>query len=194
MRTVRGPALLLAVARRRTVRGLAALLLAIASLSACAGEPLAPLPVQAAPPASAVPAPAASAGVAATIAPSSRAPLRRTTTPAPPPATTRTTATTTPAAPPASSSRPSTCFGAVRYDLNLQDTVLDLLPSMCFRVGGVLRLQGIGPGLVTAAPEGLTSQTYEAGVVDLRFVRPGTVTVTIPQEDGTHAITVVVID
>ena len=71
--------------------------------------------------------------------------------------------------------------------------MLDLVTSMCFRAGGVLRLRGIGPGLVTAAPEGLTASGYEAGVVSLRFLRPGTVTVTVPQDDGPHTITVVVI-
>ena len=51
---------------------------------------------------------------------------------------------------------------------------------------------GIGPGLVTAEPESLVSRYYEAGVEDIRFVRPGTVTVTIPQDTETHTITVVV--
>jgi hypothetical protein len=37
------------------------------------------------------------------------------------------------------------------------------------------------------------SQNYEAGVVDLRFVRPGTVTVSIPQDEQTYTITVVVV-
>jgi len=86
-----------------------------------------------------------------------------------------------------------TCYGAVRHDLDLHNTVLDLVKSMCFHTGGVLRLQGIGPGLVTAAPGSLVSQSYEAGVVDLRFVRPGTVTVSIPQDEQTYTITVVVV-
>jgi hypothetical protein len=86
-----------------------------------------------------------------------------------------------------------TCYGAVRHDLDLHNTVLDLVRSMCFHTGGVLRLQGIGPGLVTAAPSSLVSQSYEAGVVDLRFVRPGTVTVSIPQDEQTYTITVVVV-
>lgn len=185
----------------RRVRRLAAVVAAAlmtAPVTACAGEPLAPLPVQAAPttPATATPA----TGAATPSAAASRPPV--TTTPKPPPSIRRTARATTATtvrpttrattAPP--SSRPSTCFGAVRYDLDLQNTVLDLLPSMCFRAGGVLRLQGIGPGLVTAAPAGLTSQTYAGGVVDLRFLRPGTVTVTVPQDDGPHIITVVVID
>jgi hypothetical protein len=47
---------------------------------------------------------------------------------------------------------------------------------------------------VTATPADLVAQSYEAGVVDLRFLRPGTVTVRIPQEDRTHTIEVVVIE
>ncbi|WCN83650.1 hypothetical protein [Micromonospora sp. LH3U1] len=56
----------------------------------------------------------------------------------------------------------------------------------------MLRIQGIGPGLVTVDRPELVSQQYEAGVVDIRFVRPGTVDVTIPQQDREHTITVVV--
>jgi hypothetical protein len=94
---------------------------------------------------------------------------------------------------PASTKPTGTCYGAVRHDVDLHNTVLDLVKSMCFRAGGVLRLQGIGPGLVTATPGSLVSQSYEGGVVDLRFVRPGTVTVNIPQDDQTYTITVVVV-
>ena len=39
----------------------------------------------------------------------------------------------------------------------------------------------------------LVAYTYEAAVVRLRFLRPGTVTVTIPRDDKVHTITVVVI-
>jgi len=94
---------------------------------------------------------------------------------------------------PTSTKPTGSCYGAVRHDLDLHNTVLDLVKSMCFHTGGVLRLQGIGPGLVTATPGSLVSQSYEAGVVDLRFVRPGTVTVTIPQDQQTYTITVVVV-
>jgi hypothetical protein len=86
------------------------------------------------------------------------------------------------------------CLGAVRYTLDLQSTELEMIKSMCFHTGGTLRLQGIGPGLVTATPEDLVSQHYEAGVVDLRLVRAGTVTVTIPQDERTYEITVVVVE
>jgi hypothetical protein len=64
---------------------------------------------------------------------------------------------------------------------------------MCFTAGGILRLQGIGPGLVTVDPESLASSSYEAGVVEIVFVRPGTVEVTIPHDDRVDTITVVVI-
>ena len=99
-----------------------------------------------------------------------------------------------PATPPAGPSADTACLGAVRYEIDLQQTELDLITSLCFRVGGVLRLRSIGPGLVTATPADLVAQSYEAGVVDLRFLRPGTVTVGIPQEDRTHTIEVVVIE
>jgi hypothetical protein len=102
--------------------------------------------------------------------------------------------TTKPTIPkPTSTKSTGTCYGAVRHDLDLRNTVLDLVKSMCFHTGGVLRLQGIGPGLVTTAPADLVSQSYEGGVVDLRFVRPGTVTVSIPQDEQTYTITVVVV-
>jgi hypothetical protein len=104
------------------------------------------------------------------------------------------TQTTEPVPPTPTSTAPTgTCLGTVRYDLDLRNTALELVKSMCFRAGGVLRLQGIGPGLVTAAPGSLVSQSYEGGVVDLRFVRPGTVTVTIPQDEQTYTITIVVV-
>jgi hypothetical protein len=86
----------------------------------------------------------------------------------------------------------STCRGAVRYDLNLHDNELALIKSMCFQAGGVLRLQGIGPGQVTVEPASLVSQNYEGGVVDVRFVRKGTVDVKIPQDDQVYTITVVI--
>jgi hypothetical protein len=82
----------------------------------------------------------------------------------------------------------------VRYDIDVPETELELVPSLCFHTGGVLRLQNIGPGLVTVDPEALVSRSYEAGVHDIRFVRAGTVTVTIPKDDRVHEITVVVVE
>jgi hypothetical protein len=160
-------------------------LIATIPLTAC-GDPVSPRPAQAATPGQtpdstpSASAPAGSPGPGVTKQPAGTRPAQTSTTK---PHTTKPTAT-----------KPTgTCHGAVRHDLDLRNTVLDLVKSMCFHTGGVLRLQGIGPGMVTAAPGSLVSQSYEGGVVDLRFVRAGTVTVTIPQDDQTYTITVVVV-
>jgi hypothetical protein len=162
-------------------------------LAACAGTSVSPRPAQAAgTDTSAVPTPARST---ATPGASSRAENPDAGAVRQPagarPAKTRTVKPAT--AKPTTSKPAGTCYGAVRHDLDLRNTVLDLVKSMCFHTGGVLRLQGIGPGLVTATPGSLVSSSYEAGVVDLRFTRPGTVTLTIPQDEQTYTITVVVV-
>ncbi|RLP88801.1 hypothetical protein EAD89_16050 [Micromonospora sp. BL4] len=182
--------------RRLTTTTAAALTLTVAV--GCGGEPVSPLPVQ--PPgasgSTATPGSTATASATPTAAPTgSVSPSRvppTTGRPAPaPPAPTRTRGT--PPRPAPSSTGPTTaCQGAVRYDLPLAETELELLRSLCFATGAVLRIQGIGPGLVTVDRPELVSQQYEAGVVDIRFVRPGTVAVRIPQEDRAHTITVVV--
>jgi hypothetical protein len=184
--------------RPSRIRPLAAVgvlaLIALAPVAACAGEPLNPIPVQAAGAESAeptgrppgrpsTPASTAHSPPGAGEPTAARQPVRKQ------PVRTATTTTTTKGSEP-----PSSCHGAVQYDVDLQNTELALMTSMCFRAGAVLRLQGIGPGLVTSTPASLRSQSYEAGVVDIRFIRPGTVTVTIPQEEQTYTITVVVID
>jgi len=170
--------------RRPSARHIATIstlaLLTTIPLAACGGaDPIRPLPVEAAEPGGerASPSPTASAGTPA-------AP----TTSASKPAVVRPKHTKTPRPTPT-----STCLGAVRYDLDLRNTELALVRSMCFHTGGVLRLQGIGPGLVTATPTALVSPNYEGGVQDLRFIDDGTVTVTIPQDDKTYTIKVVVI-
>jgi hypothetical protein len=181
--------------RTPRVRSLAAVgalaLIGIAPVAACGSQTLNPLPV-----------PAASAEPADTTARSAGAPSASASVAhSPPPATGRTTprrpVQTKPVRPttaePPTSEPSRSCYGAIRFDLDLQNTELELIKSMCFRAGGVLRLQGIGPGLVTATPTSLVSSSYAGGVVDLRFLRPGTVTVTIPQEEKTYTITVVVI-
>jgi hypothetical protein len=167
-------------------------LIAAIPLAACGAPAVSPRPAQAAgnetsaapsrtpSKASSAPARAGTPEPGAVRKPAGQRPTRtRTVKPAP----------TTPTAEPT-----GTCFGAVRHDLDLHNTELALIKSMCFHTGGVLRLQGIGPGLVTATPGRLVSSNYEAAVVDLRFVRPGTVTVTIPQDEQTYTITVVVVD
>ena len=179
--------------RRLTTAGVLPLI-AMSALVACGDRPISPRPAQAA--ASSAPVTtglgSAVAGSEPGVAPSTTrqsakpTPVRsrsRTRSPGPGP---------TPTAP-ASTEPTSSCFGAVRHDLDLNSTELALVKSMCFHTGGVLRLQGIGPGLVKSEPESLVSQSYEGGVVDIRFVRAGTVTVTIPMEQQTYTITVVVV-
>lgn len=167
----------------RTIVGALALTV-VAQLAACGGDALAPLPGQAAPATTSAPAPRPEASASGESPATTTAP----TTGAPRPARTR-TRTAGPA--PADSS--GNCLGAVRYTLDLESTEIELIRSLCFHTGGTLRLQGIGPGLVTATPKRLVSQSYEAGIVDVRFVRAGTVTVTIPQDERTYEITVVVV-
>jgi hypothetical protein len=185
--------------RRRPEVGALAL---AAVLSGCAGHQLTPLPVPvraaettvqpSSAAASPTASPAASPAPSPTTSRSSRPPAGVTPdAPAitiPPRSTSR-----TPEPKPTTAAPPSSCDEAVLVDLDLQNTELALVPSMCFHIGGVLRLHSIGPGLVEATPEALRDYRYEAAVVTLRFLRPGTVTVTIPQDTQTYTIEVVVI-
>lgn len=165
---------------------LAVLVLVAASAVACGGDPQTPLPVQAA---SAQPAAVASGSPAAASRTSTSTDTRPPTVR--PPTTLKPTRTRTTGPGPGPTSDPA-CLGAVQYDIDLQNTVLDLQKTMCFHTGGILRLYRIGPGLVESGPPSVVSGSYEAAIVTLRFVRPGTATVTVPQEDQTHTITVVV--
>ncbi|MGN9892200.1 hypothetical protein [Micromonospora sp. L31] len=176
---------LLAAARRSS--GPVATLAVLAAVAACGQTPVAPLPVRPPTPAvtpstSAAPAPSALPGPATLAA-----------TPRPPapvgPAPTRGRGTRSPSPSP----RSSACLGPVRYDLVLAETEVALLKSLCLAAGGVLRIQGIGPGEVTVDREDLVSRSYEAGVVDIRFLRAGTVRVTIPQGGESHPVAVVVV-
>jgi hypothetical protein len=160
-------------------------LIAIAPLTACGADSVSPLPVQAA-----EAEPAATASPTTTTTPSAESPPAV----AKPPAGLRPAHTKTgkPSPPRPTTTRPSTCLGAVRYDLDLHNNELALVGPMCFHTGGKLRLQGIGPGLVDWTPRSLAAHNYAGGVVDLTFIRPGTVTVTIPQDGQVYTITVVV--
>ncbi|MEV4121387.1 hypothetical protein [Micromonospora sp. NPDC049645] len=173
-----------------SLRRLVVVLAATVGVAGCGDDAVSPLPVQPPGPTRSTPTPAAaSPSPAPTASPSRPPPTGARPFPAPPPPTrTRGTPRTTP---PPTEATPA-CQGAVRYDLPLADTEIELLKSLCFATGAVLRIQGIGPGLVTVDRPELVSQQYEAGVVDIRFVRPGTVAVTIPKEGREHTITVVV--
>ncbi|MCP3781901.1 hypothetical protein NLX85_00760 [Micromonospora sp. A3M-1-15] len=172
--------------RRRAAPALAALAV-LAGAPACADRSVSPLPVRPATPAAST---VGAAGPPTTAAAGTSTVTRPGRSPAPPPPTRSRTARPTPSA---STALPSACLGAVRYDLVLAETELALVPSLCFATGGVLRIRGIGPGLVTVDRADLVSRSYEAGVVDIRFVLAGTVVVTIPQDGRTYPITVVVV-
>jgi hypothetical protein len=167
--------------RHLTIAGALAL---TTSAAACGAEPLTPLPVQA------VSAePVIASGSPAALPSASAATGTSPPTAARPPAAVKPVKTRTTKPKPSES---SACFGAIQYDIDVPNTVFELQKSMCFQTGGILRLRNIGPGLVESGPASVVSSSYEGGVVALRFIRPGTATVTIPQEDQIHTITVVV--
>jgi hypothetical protein len=79
------------------------------------------------------------------------------------------------------------------HTIDLTTDELALVPSLCVGVGAVLRIENIGPGEVTTdAAAGQVDQNYEAGIVEIRFLRTGTVVVTIPQGGQPHDVSVVV--
>lgn len=178
---------------RASFRRLVVVLAATVGVAACGADAVAPLPVQPPGATGSTPTPSAVSTTSATPAPTgspSRPPSTSGRPVAAPPTPTRTRGMPR-TTPPPTAATPA-CQGAVRYDLPLAETEVELLKSLCFATGAVLRIQGIGPGLVTVDRPELVSQQYEAGVVDIRFVRPGTVGVTIPKEGREHTITVVV--
>ncbi|WP_444950867.1 hypothetical protein [Micromonospora ureilytica] len=178
---------------RASFRQLVVVLSIVLGVAACGADAVSPLPVHPPGPTRSTPTAPATSSISAIPTPTwspSRPPPTSARPVAAPPALTRTRGTPR-TTPPPTDARPA-CQGAVRYDLPLAETEIELLKSLCFATGAVLRIQGIGPGLVTVDRPELVSQHYEAGVVDIRFVRPGTVDVTIPKDDREHTITVVV--
>ncbi|MFI7607269.1 hypothetical protein ACIBTV_19300 [Micromonospora sp. NPDC049366] len=171
-----------------------ALLAAALTLSACGDDAVSPLPVRAPTPTTAAASAAGPSAPATTAAPGSTAPpdvdptVRR----PPPAAPSPTRSSARPTRTPSPSAPPSACLGAVRYDLVLAETELALVRSLCFAPGGVLRIVGIGPGEITVDRPELVSRNYEAGVQDLRFLRAGTVEVTIPYDGRAYVVAVVV--
>jgi hypothetical protein len=160
---------------------------AAAQLTACAPAPVAPLPGQWP---SSTPA-----GAGSPSALPSGPPTR--TSAAPPGAATRPpvwqpptqvpgSAEPTPALSPA-------CLPPVIYPVDGSDPAL-LPRALCFEVAGILRVQNVGPGLLTAEPDERVARNYAAGVHDVRFLTAGTATVTIIREDGSQQITVLVVE
>jgi hypothetical protein len=170
-----------------------ALAASLAAAGCTAERPVSPLPTEAvttaisvAPPREALgPSPSPSTSPSPPSSPpvspqpTKRPPSRAHSTP-PPTKTTNPTRTT------------SSCEGAVVHTIDVAKDELALVPSFCLATGAVLRIVNIGPGEVTTDAPDRVDQRYEAGVVEIRFVRTGTVVVTIPQQGQPHDVTVVV--
>lgn len=85
------------------------------------------------------------------------------------------------AGPAAASRRPApTCEGAV-----LRTVQVRTLPStplrLCITVGGVLRMQGSGPGTMTATPRSRVDCFYAGGVHQCRLLRTGPLRLTFSE-------------
>ena len=169
--------------------------MALAADSAASRTPsvaLAPIPTTAAPsPAGPTPGRAAPSTPTTSIAVPPAEPNPGT---GPGPVATSGGSATPTATPTATSTSGPTCIGPEGYDVDLRTTELESLGPLCSAVGGVLRLQGSGPGLVTVEPQSLASTQYDADVVDVHFLRPGTATVTIPKDQRVHTVTVEIIE
>ncbi|MEV4619519.1 hypothetical protein AB0J74_12520 [Asanoa sp. NPDC049573] len=117
-----------------------------------------------------------------------------------PPTATATPATTTAAATPARSPdvapRPARvavpapvrppargCLGAVIHRIDASDNGPPWRP-LCMAVGGVLRVEHLGPEGFAVSPAGRTNCQYEAGVRECRLVNTGKVRVTITRGDA----------
>jgi hypothetical protein len=163
----------------------AALVLALA-LTGCGGPLVSPLPIEA-PVALPSPSLSRSPSLPRSAAPTTPPPStpRRPTSPAP------TRRSSSPSSRP-TPSLPAACYGPVRVEMSPHEPMASAT-SLCIAAGGVLRISGTGPGTVEIDREDLADQHYEAGVVDVRFLRPGTVVVTVAlDEDSTETITAVV--
>lgn len=159
--------------RRRLSAGLLAVLLT----AGCVGQqPVSPLPIEAGP-APTGPAPTTSASPPS-VTPSAVPRPTRTVSPRP----TRSR----------KSSLPSSCQGAVVVTIDTQSEELALVPSLCVAVGAELIVRGVGPGDVDVTPDKPVDGHYEGGVIQLRFLRRGTIIVTIPQNGKKYRIPVVV--
>ncbi|MEJ3749018.1 hypothetical protein WEI85_37845 [Actinomycetes bacterium KLBMP 9797] len=65
--------------------------------------------------------------------------------------------------------------------------------AVCLRLGAVLRVANLGPGLLTVTPSNAVSCQYEAAVHQCRIVRTGKVTVVTAGAWGVRPLTVVAI-
>lgn len=90
-----------------------------------------------------------------------------------------------------STPRPRACFGAVVHTVDANEGGPPW-PAVCITVGGVVRLEHLGPEYLSVNPSNKVSCFYAAGVHVCRLVQTGTVRFTIRNSKGTRPLTVVV--
>jgi hypothetical protein len=144
----------------------AALAMATLAMAACSSGPAKALPVQA-------PSTTPSATSSATPDAAPASPSPRPVRPPPGPITTH--------GPP--------CLGAVEYRINAADTG-PARQRLCIAVGGVLRVENLGPEGFSRSPANKVECTYEGGVRMCRLVEPGTILFTIDNGRQVRKITV----
>jgi hypothetical protein len=114
-----------------------------------------------------------------------------------PSASTRSTATPSSATPSTGAPRAPnpaglrSCLGAVRYTIDASE-VGPPWSELCIAVGGVLRVENLGPDGFSVIPADKVSCWYEAGVRECRLIRTGTVRFTITYSQAPRPLTVVV--
>lgn len=84
----------------------------------------------------------------------------------------------------------SSCSGAVVRPVD-SSTIGRTTTRLCIAVGGVVRVQHLGPGGLAVQPRSRAECNYEAGVHECRLIRTGTVTLSIRGERA-RALTVTV--
>jgi hypothetical protein len=65
--------------------------------------------------------------------------------------------------------------------------------AVCMRLGAELRVENLGPGLLTVTPSTAMSCTYEAAIHQCRIERTGTITVVTNGPGGARPLTVVAV-
>jgi hypothetical protein len=173
-----------------------ALAASLAAAGCTAERPVSPLPTEAVTTTISVAPPRAALGPSPSRSSPSTSPSPSPSPPVSPRPTEPPPTRTHPTPPPTKATNPtrttSSCEGAVVHTIDVAKDELALVPSFCLATGAVLRVVNIGPGEVTTDAPDRVDQRYEAGVVEIRFVRTGTVVVTIPQQGQPHDVTVVV--
>jgi hypothetical protein len=88
---------------------------------------------------------------------------------------------------------PSTCLGAVVYPFNAATS--GAWPTPCITVGGVLRVENLGPGpedKLSIEPAANVSCDYEAGIHQCRLLTAGALKVAITRLGQTRVLNVIV--